>query len=143
MQDHYRALEQLFFKAQINSFFPGTISVGEKEATLTLEVEEKYFHTLGSLHGAVYFKLLDDATAYAALSLSDIHPYVTASFTIDYFAPVTAGMITATGRVVRQEGKKVYVEGILTDDQNVEVAKGTGLFLPAKMTFADIPYYKK
>ncbi len=137
MDLHYRALEQLFYGAQINKTFESQMQIEHQRVTLTMEVKPDYLHGLGMMHGAICFKLLDDAAAFAAMSTTDKHPFVTVNFTIDYFAAVTGGTLTAVGWVSKVEGKKIFVESVLKNEAGEKVASGKGLFLPAKMTYAE------
>ncbi len=143
MQEHYRALERMYARAPINEFYPPEISVSHGRASVSLQVRPAYFHTLNAMHGSVYFKLLDDSAAFAALSLSDVQAMVTAKFTISFRAPVSDGKITATAEVVHVDGRKVFVEATLNDEEGNEIASGEGLFLPAKLLLADVGAYQR
>lgn len=64
--EHYRRLERLYHKAKVQELFNGSsISVSHSRSELTLPVEPKYFHGANAMHGAFYFKLLDDAAYFA------------------------------------------------------------------------------
>ncbi len=144
MDSHYRALERMYALAPINRYYPNTLLVESGKATLNMEIDpEKHFHVLGSVHGSVCFKMLDDAAAFAALSTSDTQPMVTANFEINFKAPAAKGVLTAVCEVVKTDGRKVFVEGVLTDDNGQEIANGSGLFLPAKLTFDDVKAYQR
>ena len=71
MKNHFKKLEEMYLKANINSivFDSSTILIKEGEAKISLDVSEKYFHALGAIHGCVYFKLLDDAAYFSVSSI--------------------------------------------------------------------------
>ena len=77
---HYRALEKMYLLGPINAIYSPNIEISARKATISIEVKPEYFHALGSMHGAVYFKLLDDSAAFAVASINDKHPMFTASF---------------------------------------------------------------
>ena len=66
---HYTALENMYRSAPINEFYRPEIEVRDSEATIRIEVSDRLFHAGGAVHGAVYFKVLDDAAFFAANSL--------------------------------------------------------------------------
>jgi acyl-coenzyme A thioesterase PaaI-like protein len=71
MSDHFKKLERMYLSANINRLlFPSTdVLIKEGSAEISLEVNDDYFHALHAMHGAVYFKLMDDAAYFAANSL--------------------------------------------------------------------------
>ena len=125
---HYRALESMYLRAPINEIYPPQIEVSEREATISIEVKPEYFHVMGAMHGSVYFKLLDDSAAFAVASINDQYPMVTVTFSIELSKPVSKGRVKATGRVVKVDGAKVYVESVMYDEEGSEIAKGNGMF---------------
>ncbi len=70
MNDHYHRLENLFQSAPLNQgIFAGSVmKVAKGQAEYKLDISEKYFHAAHAMHGAIYFKLLDDAAYNAAAS---------------------------------------------------------------------------
>lgn len=139
---HYQSLENMYLSSPINDFFPATIDVSEGEATLVLKVETQHHNAAHMSHGCVYFKLLDDSAVFAASSFADEFMVVTAGFTTNIKKPVTSGVVTAIGKVTKVEGKKLYAESIMYDEDNNEVATGKGLFLPCNMRYTELAAYK-
>ena len=69
-QGHFRALERLYAQAPINRLFSSRLEIGEPGmARIFFDVDERYYHAAGAVHGTAYFKMLDDAAFYAANSL--------------------------------------------------------------------------
>jgi uncharacterized protein (TIGR00369 family) len=140
---HYRALEKMYLLGPINEIFPPEIQISDRTATISIEVKPEYFHVLGALHGSVYFKLLDDSAAFAAGSINDQSPMVTVSFTTQISRPASRGRVKAIGNIVKLDGRKVYVESVMYDEHENEIAKGNGIFLPAKIRLKDIEAYNQ
>ena len=83
--EHYRKLEKMYLNANINKnlFDSTTASISQGEASISLEITDKYFHALGAIHGSVYFKLLDDAAFFAVSSIVFDYFVLTTSFNIN------------------------------------------------------------
>ena len=141
--DHYRALEKMYLLAPINEIYPPIIEVSDRETTISIEVKPEYFHAIDAMHGSVYFKLLDDSASLAANSINEEYLMLTASFTTKISKPVSKGRVKATGKVVKIDGARIYVESVMYDEEDNEIAKGNGLFLPSKIMWADVQRYKR
>src|SRR5687768_14776029 len=98
--DHYRRLERMYLSAPANEYFRPVISIAEGTAEVELIVRPDFFHAASAVHGSVYFKLLDDATFFAASSLVRDVFVLTASFNIYFLRPVSQGVMRARGTVV-------------------------------------------
>lgn len=141
--DHYRKLERMYLAANINScmFDTTTIKISGGESRIGLDVEEKYFHALGAIHGSIYFKLLDDAAFFAVNSLVQDVFVLTTSFNINLVRPVSAGRLYAVGTVKFKSRNLFIAESSLFDHENKEVAFGTGNFARSKVRLSpDIGY---
>ena len=98
--EHFTALQNLYLAAPICEFYRPRIEVSDSETTIEMEVSEQFFHSLGAVHGCVYFKLLDDAAFFAANSLEREVFVLTTSFTTYLTRPVSSGTIRSVGRLV-------------------------------------------
>ena len=99
-----------------------------------MTVREDFYHAAHAIHGAVYFKALDDATFFAAQSLVTDCFLVTSSFQLYLLRPVSEGQLLARGHVVSRS-KRIYVtEGVLFDSRGKEVARGSGTFMPSSIS---------
>lgn len=127
--DHFCKLERMYAQAPINRFFPTEMQVREGGAELTLPVRQDFFHAGQAAHGAVYFKLLDDAAYFAAASLVRDSFLVTVTFTLYFTRPVTGGTLRAVGRVVHRSPSLYLAEAELTDDRGRSVGRGGGSFM--------------
>ena len=55
---HFSALQNMYLAAPINAFYEPRIEISSGQASIEIEVQEKYFHSAGATHGSVYFKML-------------------------------------------------------------------------------------
>ncbi|ARS36064.1 PaaI family thioesterase [Pontibacter actiniarum] len=129
-QEHYQRLERLYHRAHVQELFSGSsISVCHSRAEITLPIQEAYFHGAKAIHGAVYFKLLDDASYFAVASVVRDMFIVTSSFQLNLLRPVNSGVLKAVG-TLRSQGRSLFVaEATLYNAQGKEVAFGTGQFM--------------
>lgn len=129
-EEHYQRLERLYHRAKVQELFDRSIiSVNHSRAEITLPVQEKYFHGANAVHGAVYFKLLDDASYFAAASVVRDVFLVTSSFQLNLLRPITSGLIKAVGTLRSQSKTLLIAEAVLYNDRGKEVAFGTGQFM--------------
>jgi uncharacterized protein (TIGR00369 family) len=131
--EHYRKLERMYSRAPVNTYFKATLAVSEGQAEVELAVRDDFHHTGGAMHGAVYFKVLDDATFFAANSIVEDVFVLTARFDISFLKPVSSGTVTAVGRVVNDDGRRIEAAGELVDEQGVVVGCGTGVFARSRI----------
>ena len=141
-QNHYLALENMYLAAPINLFFKPRIDISEGQAELEIEVREAFFHTAGAVHGAVYFKMLDDAAFFAANSLVQDVFVLTSSFTVHFSRPVSQGMMRSIGRVIDQNGRQISAESVVFNASGREIGRGSGIFVCSKIYLASIPEYQ-
>ena len=132
-EEHYRMLERMYLAAPINEFFKPAIKIERGSAEITVEIDKRFFHGAGAAHGAVYFKSLDDAAFFAVSSLVEDRFVLTSNFNLYMLAPVSAGMIRAVGKVVSGGGSSFLAESVLYNDQEVEIARGSGMFVRSKV----------
>lgn len=130
---HFQALERMYLAGPINQLYQPTITVSDGRATIEMEVNGRFFHSGGSLHGSVYFKMLDDAAFFAANSLERDVFVLTASFTTRFLRPVLGGSLRSVGRVVEHQGRRFKAEADLFDGAGNRVAKGSGVFMRSKI----------
>ncbi len=140
---HFRKLERMYLQANVNRlvFETTTIEISKGKSEIGLIVSDKYHHRGGAMHGTVYFKLLDDAAYFSAISLEKEYFLLTSSFNINLLRPVVSGEIQAVG-TIRSQTKSLFVaESTLYDSKGREVAFGTGNFMKStiKLT-SDVGY---
>jgi uncharacterized protein (TIGR00369 family) len=131
--EHFRRLERMYRSAPTNAYFRPEIRIGEGKAEVELAVRPDFFHAASAVHGSIYFKVLDDATFFAASSLVDDVFVLTTSFTLYFQRPVSAGVMTARGTVVSRSSRLLIGEGVIVDGEGREVGRGSGTFMPSRV----------
>jgi len=132
--EHYRRLERMYLSAPINRIYEPGIRVSEGAAEVALAVQPAFYHAAHALHGSVYFKCLDDATFFAVNSVVFDVFVLTVTFNIVLVRPVTAGRISARGRLVHTSRSLYLAEAELRDESQKLVATGSGTFMRSKIT---------
>lgn len=139
---HYRKLEALFLSAPINDFFKPEIRVSAERADITLQVDPKFFHAGHSVHGSVIFKLLDDACYFACQATEPEHFLVTATFNIQFMAPVTTGALTVTAEVTSGNRNVFFAKGEVFNHKERLVATGNGTFMKSRLLLGEEVGYR-
>lgn len=125
---HFRALESMYVNGPINQFFRPTIHIESGVAEVRMAVRADMHHAAHAAHGAVYFKMLDDAAFFAVQSLVAEVFVLTTSFNVHFLAPVVSGEMVAAGKVVHQSKRLFLAESSVTVEGRV-VARGSGSFM--------------
>jgi len=144
MTEHFRKLENMYLSAPLNNqvYSEVAINITEGKAEISQLIQEKFFHAAGSLHGSVYFKLLDDSAYFAANSLVIDYFLYTTSFQIQILKPLKEGIIRAEGVVIKPGASVIIAESRLYDQRNKLAAIGQGQFMKSTITFLEIEGYK-
>ena len=130
-EEHYRKLERMYASAPVNEYSAPTMRVSEGRAEVTIPVRRDFFHAAGAVHGAVYFKALDDAAFFAVNSLVDDVFVLTVSFNVYLTRLISEGEMKATGQVVHRSRRFFVAESALVDSDGREIARGSGTFMPS------------
>lgn len=131
--EHLRNLEQVYLSGPFNAYFEPEIEVREGEADYRFQIRPEYYHAAQAIHGAIYFKALDDVTFLAANSIVPDVFVFTASFQMDFLRPVSTGFIRAFARVTKNEDGRIEASGELFDSEDNLVARGVGSFARTKI----------
>lgn len=141
-QEHYSKLEQMYYAAPLHRFYDTLkISISKAKCEIELDLEEKYFHSGGTVHGSVFFKLLDDACYFAVQSQLSDQFIVTAKFHVDIQRPLKTGKVKAVGEVIRLSFDEYFAKSTLYDERGRVVATGTGQFMKSKLPLAQVESY--
>jgi uncharacterized protein (TIGR00369 family) len=139
---HYRALERLYDSAPINALFRSRLSVaGEGRSRIDFAVEPALYHAAGAAHGALYFKMLDDAAFYAANTLVTDRFLLTTSFNLHFTRPVRGGDVVAEGRWLSGRRRVLVAEAWLTDAEGEMIGRGTGTFMRSHIPLSSLAGY--
>jgi uncharacterized protein (TIGR00369 family) len=131
MNTHFSKLEKMYLAAPVNrQTYTGTqIQVSEGRAEISWNILPDFHHAAGSLHGSVYFKLLDDAAFFAAQSeVTDVF-ILTTAFHINFLRPVRSGEIKAIGELRFRSKTVLTGQAVLYDGKGREIGLGTGNFM--------------
>ncbi|MBE5074328.1 PaaI family thioesterase [Erythrobacteraceae bacterium E2-1 Yellow Sea] len=139
---HYRALENLYASAPVNSLFKSRLEIVEQgHSRISFTIDESVFHAAGAAHGTIYFKMLDDAAFYAANSLVTDRFLLTTSFNLNFTKPVRGGDVVAEGRWVSGKRRVFVAEARLVDSEGDEIGRGTGTFMRSHIALSGLPGY--
>lgn len=142
-KEHLENLERMFHAAPIQDMLKGAMmKVGDGKATYVLDISKEYFHAAAALHGAIYFKLLDDAAYFAAASLEETYFLLTKSYTIHFKRPVEIDRLTAVGEVVSEHNGEIVAKSSIINSGGKIVAEGEGSFVRSKKLLADQDGYR-
>jgi len=140
---HHRALESLYAVAPINRLFDSQLEItGPGTARIRFDLDERYYHAAGAVHGTAYFKMLDDAAFYAANSLVTDRFLLTTAFNLLFTRPLGTGPVIAEGRWVSGQRRVFVAEARLIDAAGEEAARGTGTFMRSQIALAGLPGYR-
>ena len=131
--DHYRKLENMMHQAPIVKLAGARITISQGRSEITLPVRQDFFHAAGALHGSMYFLALDNAAWFAVNSLVPDVFVLTVSFNIYLIRPVNKGIVRAEGWVTNSTKTQFFADAILYDDENKEIARGSGTFVRSKI----------
>lgn len=138
---HCIQLKNMYLAAPINQLYQPTITLAEGEAEIGMALNASYHHAAGTLHGSVYFKMLDDAAYFAASTLETDYFMLTSSFTTYLIRPVAEGLIRSVGRVVSRTRNQVIAESVVYDQRGREIARGNGIFVRGRLPLSEAQGY--
>jgi uncharacterized protein (TIGR00369 family) len=141
--EHYKRLNKMFCANPINQAYSTELKLSEGTAEVELVIKPEYFHAAGSLHGAIYFKVLDEAASFSAYTLEPEFFMVTSSFTTYITKPVIGGILRGVGKVLSSTRSQCLAEAVLYNSEGLEVARGTGIFVKTKLPFSSALGYSK
>jgi uncharacterized protein (TIGR00369 family) len=133
----------MYRTAPINAIYRPAIAIGDGVCTVSIEVGPTFHHAASSLHGSVYFKMLDDAAFFAVLSrVTDVF-VVTSSFHLAFLRPVSSGRIIAKGEAVRIASSVCVGSARLMNEAGEELARGTGDFARTRTALTSLELYRR
>lgn len=104
------------------------LSLGQGEATLSIEIKDYHLQHLGYVHGGVISSLADNTGWYAVISsLPEDRTSVTVEIKVNYLKPAVLGELTAVGRMLRA-GKRVAFAVVEVWQGSEMVAYATGTY---------------
>lgn len=140
---HFEKLSVMYQFANINQthFSQSILRIQFQEAELHWHPVASFHHAMGSPHGAVAFKLLDDAAYFAAQSTEMEFALLTASFQVHFLRPLPDRPLLAVGKL-KQKSRNLWIsESSLFDDRKKELAFGMGSFMKSSMELRSVKGY--
>ena len=107
------------------------LSLGQSK--IEIKVKNNFFHTGGSVHGSIYFKILDDAAYFASQTHEKKYFLYTANFQINFLKPVFKEKIISRGKLLNKDSNKFISKAKLYDYEGDEVANGEGIFVKSNI----------
>ncbi|WP_457651213.1 PaaI family thioesterase [Rhodocaloribacter sp.] len=136
-ETHFRKLERMYHAAPCNAPYAPRLTIGDGVAEVVIPVSPALFHAAGAVHGAVYFKAMDDAAFFAANALVRDVLVLTVSFTVYFTRPVSGGALRASARVVHRSRRLLIAEAEVTDARGRTLARGSGSFMPSTIPLTE------
>lgn len=141
--NHFNRLLKIYQLAPIHDFYEGIdMEVEQKKATISLPIDQRYFHAAMSAHGSVYFKLLDDSAYFACQSVVEDFFIVTTSFSVKLLRPITKGKITAVGELDFESRQMFTASSKLFDEKGRLCGTGQGQFLKSSLALSEVDGYE-
>jgi uncharacterized protein (TIGR00369 family) len=105
--------------------------IGEGRVVLRIEVQPSQLNADGIVHGGVLPAIADGAMGNALRTLyGEAAQVLTAEVHLHYLRPVSAGALTAEGRVIQSGRRLSFAEVEIRDEASGRtVAKGSGAFV--------------
>lgn len=127
----------MYHAAPINEFFKPKLTVQKGKAEMRAEARPEFFHAAHAIHGAVYFKALDDTAFFAVNSLVEDVFVLTINFNLYLLKPINKGQIIARGSVIYESKSSFIAESIVYDQDENQIARGTGSFIRSKIPLTE------
>jgi uncharacterized protein (TIGR00369 family) len=141
--EHFERLAEMYRRAPIHDFYEGIhMELEPKRATITLPIDQRYFHAAMSAHGSVYFKLLDDAAYFACQTEVRDFFIVTTSFNVELLRPITSGIIRAEGEMDFDGKQTLFGAAKIYDEKGRVCGIGQGQFLKSRLPISEVDGYK-
>jgi uncharacterized protein (TIGR00369 family) len=138
MISHYDLLRQLYLTAPVNVPLSPSINIAEGTCTIEMETGANFHHAAGGTHGAILFKLLDDAAFFAANSVQKEFFLLTLNFNINYVRPAINGKLTAKGKLKTVTRQYLTAEAEVFNHQGKLCAFGSGTFAVSKLLLTEM-----
>jgi uncharacterized protein (TIGR00369 family) len=132
-EEHFRKLEHMYLSAPCNAHYEPSVHIEEGRAEIRIPVKRELYHAAHAVHGAAYFKAVDDSAYFAVNSLVTDVFVLTTQLNTYLRRPITEGEIRAVGRVVYASPGLYVAESVVTDGEGREIARGSGTFVRGKI----------
>jgi uncharacterized protein (TIGR00369 family) len=94
--------------------------------TIEMDITEKYWNPMQTLHGGVYCDLADAAMGFSFLTtLNEDELFTTVDLRINYLRSVTTGKLIASSNIIKRGKRLGYMECEIVDEKGELVAKAS------------------
>jgi len=104
------------------------LEVSPERAVIALDAEKKHLNAMDIVHGGVLASLLDNVMALAVMSARPGARTVTTNLNVHFVAPLGAGRLTATAKVLHETASTLTVEASVHGADGKLGTVGTGSF---------------
>jgi uncharacterized protein (TIGR00369 family) len=140
-EEHFRRLEHMYLTAAFNEVYNPKLTIWKGEAEVSFDAGPHLHHAGDAVHGANYFKAMDDAAFFAVNSLVEDVFVLTVTFNVQFLRPISEGRMIATGKVVNA-GRTVWVaDATLIDNRGRLLGRGSGTFMRSEIALDEIESY--
>jgi len=102
------------------------VSAAEGTAVFEMDVDERFWNPMGTLHGGILCDIADAAMGFAyASTLERQQSFTTVELKINFLRPVFKTRLRATGHIVKRGRKIGLVDCHVTDAQGKLVARAS------------------
>lgn len=138
-EEHYIRLIRMYGAAPVNKPLQPVMTLKDGNCTIEMDVQPVMFHAGNGMHGAYYFKMLDDAAYFAAATRNMQDFLVTVKFELNFYRPVNGGKLIAVGNVI--DSADEILAGATLHCNGDLVAKGSGIFKPSGSSLSEAMGY--
>ena len=102
--------------------------------TIEMDVTERFWNALDTLHGGVYCDLADAAMGFSFFTtLEDDETYTTVDLRITFLRAIKTGKLIASSKIVKRGKRLGYMECEVNDGQGNLVAKASSTCIVQKL----------
>ena len=131
--NHLKNLIKMYSIAPINKFYKPKMSLSLGSSTIEMKIKRKFFHTGQSVHGSVYFKMLDDAAYFASQTHEKEFFLYTVNFEVNFIKTVSKEVIISKGKLLKKSSNKLISKAILYGCNGEEIGYGKGIFVKSNI----------
>ena len=110
---HFKNIINGYSSAPINQIFKPKMKLSLGQCEIKMKISKHFHHSANSLHGSIYFKMLDDAAWGASNTYVDDVFLFTYNLNIYLTKPVSSGIINSRGKVVDKQDGRIKAESVL------------------------------
>ncbi len=141
-EDHYRKLENMYHGHPLNQFIQDRARISHGKAEVIIPVRSELFHAGGAVHGAIYFKAMDDAAYFAVNSIVKDVFVLTSQFNTYFIRPINQGEIRAVGTLVSATKRVFIADAVAYNSEGKQIGRGSGIYLKSPHSLSEKVGYR-